>query len=94
MGFFSYRGLPVFQITGGEDVGDWRHVRIHYHETKQHAARELVTAHAHGDEHAVDIHFDQVDFRLTEHRRKIDTDEYNHDETEIYDNRGRGKPYE
>lgn len=57
--------LPVFQITGGENVGDRRHVRIHYHEAKKHAARELVTAHAHSDEHAVDVHSDgvQSDFR-------------------------------
>jgi len=48
--------LPVFQITGGEDVGNRRYVRIHYHEAKKHAARELVTAHTHGDEHAVDVH--------------------------------------
>jgi len=27
---FSMR-LPVFQITGCEDVGNRRHVRIHYH---------------------------------------------------------------
>lgn len=50
------RYAPVIYVTGCEHVRKRRHVREHDHEAEQQTSRELVPAHAHGHEHAVDVH--------------------------------------
>lgn len=56
------QSLPVFQITGGENVCDRRNVRVHYHESKQYAADELVPAHTQRNKHIINIHFGTMKF--------------------------------